>query len=78
MAKLSKSPRRAVPKTVGIIGAGGRGTGFAALIEDHSYLGKVTAVAEPRDEYREALARTHGIARPQVFQTWQEDRKSVV
>lgn len=59
-------------KTIAIIGAGGRGTGFAKLISEHPDLGKVIAVAEPRDEYRDGLAAEHQIDRSRVFRTWQE------
>jgi predicted dehydrogenase len=60
------------PKTIAIIGAGGRGTGFGHLIRQYAYLGKVTAVAEPREAYRNALAVAHDIPRHQVFTDWRE------
>ena len=58
------------PKTVAIIGAGDRGTGFAQTIASFSHLGKVTAVAEPRDDYRNALASRHGLTRSMTFSNW--------
>ncbi len=60
------------PKTIAILGAGARGTGFAGLIKRYSYLAKVTAVAEPRADYREAMVSTHDIPRHQVFSDWRE------
>ena len=60
------------PKTIAILGAGGRGTAFADLIKRHAYLAKVTAVAEPRADYREAMASAHDIPRHQVFSDWRE------
>jgi predicted dehydrogenase len=62
------------PITVAIIGAGGRGCGFADLIAQSGYanLGQVVAVAEPREAYREALRTRHGIADAMVFRTWEE------
>lgn len=59
-------------KTIAIIGAGGRGAGLAGLIRQFAYLGKVVAVAEPREAYREGLARTHDIPRSKVFSDWRE------
>lgn len=61
-----------VPKRIAILGAGGRGTGFANLIKQYSYLGVVTAVAEPREAYREAMVKNHDIPRHQVFSDWRE------
>ncbi len=46
----------AQPTTIAILGAGGRGAGFASQIKDLPHLGKVVAVAEPRAPYRERLA----------------------
>ena len=60
------------PKTIGIIGAGGRWTGFGDLIREHAYLARVTAVAEPREAYRLGLARAHEIPRENVFADWRE------
>ncbi len=59
-------------KTVAVLGAGGRGCGFGNLIQHFNYLAKVTAVAEPRDEYRRSFAEQHQIPSSQVFNTWQE------
>jgi predicted dehydrogenase len=58
--------------TVAILGAGGRGTLFAQIIRDLNHLGKVVAVAEQRDAYRERLAREHGLPREAVFTDWKE------
>lgn len=60
------------PKSIAIIGAGGRGTNFATLISQFSHLGKVTAVAEPRDDYRQAIVTTHNVSPDKTFRTWQE------
>ena len=60
------------PKTIAIIGGGGRGTGFAWLIKNHDYLGRVVAVAEPRDAYRDNLVKQYGIAPDMQFGSWQE------
>jgi len=59
-------------KTIAILGAGGRGALFADLIKQYAYLGKVTAVAEPREAYREAMVKAHDIPRNQVFSSWHE------
>ena len=62
------------PITVAILGGGGRGTGFAALVRQAGYagLGQVAGVAEPRDEYREGIAGSCSLPRDRVFRTWQE------
>ncbi len=62
------------PITVAILGAGGRGTGFAQLINTSGYagLGQVVGVAEPREAYRNAIAQSCALADNMVFHTWQE------
>ncbi len=67
---MSSTSSPVVPKTVAILGAGSRGSGFAELIGRQPHLGRVVAVAEPRREYREALAARHGLAAGQVFESW--------
>jgi len=67
-----KTVSSACPKTIAILGVGGRGAIFAELIQQYSYMGKVTAVAEPREAYREAMASVHDIPRNQVFSDWRE------
>ena len=59
-------------KTVAILGAGERGSYFARLVEQNDPPGKVIAVAEPRDEYRQALAKRHAIPAANVFASWRE------
>ena len=60
------------PKRIGIIGAGGRGQGFASLIKQLGTLGQVVAVAEPREAYRQKLVDEHGIPAGNVFARWEE------
>lgn len=59
------------PKTVAIVGAGGRGTGFGVMLAE-TFGESVVAVAEPRPEYREGLARRLGIPPERQFASWQE------
>jgi len=59
-------------KTIAVLGAGGRGGVFGDLIQRFSHLGKIVAVAEPRDEYRRSFAEQHKIPGAQVFKSWQE------
>ena len=59
-------------KTIAIIGAGARGALYADTIRQFSHFGKVTAVAEPREIYREAFAKANDISRHQVFADWRE------
>lgn len=62
------------PISVAIIGAGGRGWGFASLVENSGFsgLGQVAAIAEPREQAREDFARQYHLAADKVFATWQE------
>ena len=60
------------PKTIAIIGAGGRGGGFGDLIHQFNTLGTVAAVAEPRDDYRGAFAERHQLPPDRVFKSWRE------
>lgn len=53
-----------------IVGAGQRGTGYAAWIGRHRDRARVVAVAEPRAYQRDSLAREHGAEH--VFTSWQE------
>jgi predicted dehydrogenase len=60
------------PQSIAILGAGERGAFFARLIEQNNPPGKVVAVAEPRAEYRQALAEHHAIPAGNVFGSWRE------
>jgi predicted dehydrogenase len=60
------------PITVAIVGAGGRGTMFSDLIAGMPDEARVTAVADPRPEYRDAVARRHGLQPQAVFGDWRD------
>lgn len=60
------------PKEVAIIGAGGRGQEFAKLITEYGHLGRVVAVAEPRDEYRRQIAEKCTVPAARLFRDWRE------
>ncbi len=60
------------PVTLAIIGAGSRGSGYAAYAAAHPDQARVVAVAEPRPFYRERIAREHGIAADRVFTDWRD------
>jgi predicted dehydrogenase len=60
------------PVTTIIIGAGGRGTGYADYIADHPDEGQVVAVAEPRDWYRNSMAEKHHLEAKNVRNDWKE------
>jgi len=60
------------PITIAILGAGGRGRGFAEIVSCMPQWARVTAVAEPRKEYREAFAARYGIPAGNVFADWRE------
>ena len=72
MRKAATKKTQKTQKTIAILGAGGRGFGFASLVGDHGHLGKVVAVAEPRAEYREAFAKQFHVAPEMVFASWQD------
>lgn len=55
-----------------LVGAGGRGTTYAAWALNHPEAAKVVAIAEPRSEIRENLADLHGIPEQNRFEDWQE------
>src|SRR5262245_20110436 len=54
-----------------IVGAGIRGAGYARLVAATGRA-RVVAVAEPRADRRERLARDHGIAPDMAFADWRE------
>jgi predicted dehydrogenase len=60
------------PITVAIAGAGGRGSMFSDLIASLPDEARVVAVAEPRTEYRDAVARRHGLPPENLFNDWRE------
>ena len=60
--------------SVAIIGAGGRGRGFAELVQNSggSNLGVVAGVAEPRAEARMEIAARYRLPAERVFNCWEE------
>ncbi len=63
-------PAMHAPVTVAVIGAGSRGEMFGNLVADMPELGRIVAVAEPRDAYRERFARRHRLDASAVFPDW--------
>jgi predicted dehydrogenase len=61
-----------VPKTIAILGAGQRGSMFASYMRDFAHLGKVVAVAEPKDDYRQAIIDQANVPANRVFNSWRE------
>lgn len=55
-----------------VIGAGGRGSAYAAYVAAHPDQARVVGVAEPRDGHRARLAKAHAIPDGQVFRCWRE------
>ena len=74
MKKTTKTASSAAPrpKTIAILGAGGRGGLMASLIRNYSHLGRVVAVAEPREDYRANFAKNQKIPATKVFKDWRE------
>ena len=60
------------PVKIAIIGAGGRGTGYASYAEAHPEQAKIVGVAEPRDFYRNRLVEKHGIPEDGTFTDWRQ------
>ena len=60
------------PVSVVIVGAGGRGRGYATYAQKHPDRMKVVAVAEPREWYRQDLAGTYGIPPANVLSDWRQ------
>jgi predicted dehydrogenase len=60
------------PVTMVVIGAGGRGTGYATYATQHPDQLTIVGVAEPRAFYRDQMARQHTIAAAHQFTTWEE------
>jgi len=58
--------------TLLIVGAGDRGTNYARYALHHPDEARIVAVAEPRDFYRERLAKVHNIPRTNVFRDWRD------
>jgi len=58
---------------VAVIGAGSRGMVFGNLItSSFPHLGRVVAVAEPRQEYRQSFSLAHAIPPKRQFESWRE------
>lgn len=55
-----------------IAGAGNRGTVYASYAKVHPKRAKVVGVAEPRDFYREKMAKEHNIPEENVFTNWKD------
>ena len=55
-----------------VIGAGGRGFDYARYAGQHPDEAKVVALAEPRQPYRDRMAREHAVAPENVFADWRE------
>ena len=60
------------PVTLIVVGAGSRGTTYASYALEHPDRVRIVAVAEPRREWRERFARTHGIPPANVTTDWRE------
>jgi len=60
------------PVSLAVIGAGQRGRLFGDIISRLPQWASVSAVAEPRRDYREAFASRHGLSGAQVAVDWRE------
>ena len=55
-----------------VVGAGSRGAIYADYAGHYPEAVKIVGVAEPREHYREKLAREHGIPLAYVVADWRE------
>lgn len=58
------------PVTLAVVGAGSRGRAYARYAAAFPGQAQVVAVAEPRDHYRQAMAREHRVTPENVFRDW--------
>lgn len=57
---------------VALLGAGGRGTGFAHTIKNLSHLAEIVAVAEPRESYRRDIQALFDLPDERTLADWRE------
>lgn len=55
-----------------VVGAGGRGAGYAAYVKHHPEHAEIVAVADPRDYYRNHIGDEHNIPEERRFRYWQD------
>ena len=60
------------PVRIAVLGGGNRGSVYANWALAHPDRATVVAVAEPREEWRDAFAKRHDLPDDRVFRTWQE------
>ncbi|MFF7989023.1 Gfo/Idh/MocA family protein [Kitasatospora xanthocidica] len=60
------------PLTLAIVGAGARGAAYADLATQRPEVARVVAVAEPREQVREAFAAEHHVAPEGRFADWRD------
>ena len=73
--KVKDFKKMSNPVSLIIIGAGGRGTGYANLIKALGDRATVTAVAEPRDFQRNRIGDMFNIPEERRFRCWSEVAK---
>jgi predicted dehydrogenase len=55
-----------------VVGAGGRGGGYATFASSFPDKARIVGVAEPRDHYRDTMAKDHAIPSSAVFKDWRD------
>src|SRR5688500_1939010 len=65
------SPEMAAVRLL-LVGAGSRGSVYAAWAREHPDAVRIVGVAEPRDALRERIAREHDIAPERVVSDWRD------
>ena len=54
-----------------VVGAGSRGRGYSELMSQSEYPFQIAAVAEPIDDRREYMEKTHNIPKEMCFESWE-------
>lgn len=54
-----------------VVGAGSRGRGYSELMSQSEYPFEIAAVAEPIDDRREYMCKTHNIPKEMCFESWE-------
>ncbi len=57
---------------IALLGAGGRGSGFANTIKNLAHMAEIVAVAEPRDSYRNDIQQQFDLPPNRVFTDWRD------
>lgn len=75
---IEMKPYVKAPVNIILAGAGARGLRYSFYAQKYPKLAKIVAVAEPREFYRESVARQHSISHDKVFSCWTDIVKAKI